>query len=304
MNAVNHAFPGIVACLLACFVAPSRWRTDNPKRIEPIATFFAYTWYYVASPLLFSLVGTLLDFTEIPGDRIFAAIVLVIVGVLARLASGFAVVICSPLSLGEQFVVVWSLVPKATVQAALGPNLLAAVEGFPQFKEDATFVVASCILTVAITAPIGAVILDLVAPRVMRKAPAHTNQVAAGDQEVHKKSLPTIVEECRDKPSLRELELAGVHEILFNSVMKCNIDIRKNLCPNTTLTGGNTLFPGLSERMDKELTALIPRKCGPQGRSTMNVGPPSFTECADQQNTFACDNTLACTNKWISVCLE
>uniref|UniRef100_A0A0K0D876 G_PROTEIN_RECEP_F1_2 domain-containing protein n=1 Tax=Angiostrongylus cantonensis TaxID=6313 RepID=A0A0K0D876_ANGCA len=59
MNAVNHAFPGIVACLLACFVAPSRWRTDNPKKIEPVATFFAYTWYYVASPLLFSLVGTL-----------------------------------------------------------------------------------------------------------------------------------------------------------------------------------------------------------------------------------------------------
>ncbi|KAJ1348346.1 hypothetical protein KIN20_003632 [Parelaphostrongylus tenuis] len=200
MNAVQHAFPGIVACLLTCFVAPSRWRTDNPKKIEPVANFFAYTWYYVASPILFSLVGTLLDFTQIPMDRIFAACVLVLVGVIARLVSGFAIVICSPLSIGEQFVVVWSLVPKATVQAALGPNLLTSVEKFPEFKDDATFVVASCILTVAITAPIGAIILDYVAPRLMRKASALTNnQVAAANHTDRKTSLETIVEECRNK---------------------------------------------------------------------------------------------------------
>ncbi|KAE9417987.1 hypothetical protein Angca_008453 [Angiostrongylus cantonensis] len=61
------------------------------------------------------------------------------------------------------------------------------------------------------------------------------------------------------QPSLLGMEAPGVHETISNSVMKCTTDIRKDLWANTVLTGGNTLFPGLTERMDKELTALAPR---------------------------------------------
>ncbi|VDM59589.1 unnamed protein product [Angiostrongylus costaricensis] len=60
------------------------------------------------------------------------------------------------------------------------------------------------------------------------------------------------------QPSLLGVEAPGVHETAFNSVMRCTTDIRKDLWANTVLTGGNTLFPGLPERMDKELTALVP----------------------------------------------
>lgn len=51
---------------------------------------------------------------------VVGCIILVIVGTIARLASGFAIVACSPLQLREQFVVVWSLIPKATVQVTSG----------------------------------------------------------------------------------------------------------------------------------------------------------------------------------------
>lgn len=50
----------------------------------------------------------------------------------------------------------------------------------------------------------------------------------------------------------------GVHMMTYNSIMKCNTDIRKNLFANTVLSGGNTLFPGLEERMQRELTARVP----------------------------------------------
>ncbi|VDO24123.1 unnamed protein product [Haemonchus placei] len=140
MTAVNHGFPGVVACLVLCFVAPLRWRTDNPKKLAPVANFFAKTWFYVASPLLFSLVGTFLDFTKISVQAVYVGLILVVVGTLARLASGFAIVACSPLNLGEQFIVVWSLVPKATVQAALGPNLFVLAEERCRFKDEASFV--------------------------------------------------------------------------------------------------------------------------------------------------------------------
>uniref|UniRef100_A0A3P8VPL3 Uncharacterized protein n=1 Tax=Cynoglossus semilaevis TaxID=244447 RepID=A0A3P8VPL3_CYNSE len=51
---------------------------------------------------------------------------------------------------------------------------------------------------------------------------------------------------------------AGVHETTFNSIMKCDVDIRKDLYANTVLSGGTTMFPGIADRMQKEVTALAP----------------------------------------------
>merc|ERR1711924_753 len=39
---------------------------------------------------------------------------------------------------------------------------------------------------------------------------------------------------------------------------KCDVDIRKDLYANIVLSGGTTMFPGISERMSKEVTALAP----------------------------------------------
>jgi actin-related protein len=49
-----------------------------------------------------------------------------------------------------------------------------------------------------------------------------------------------------------------VHEIIYNSIMKCDVDIRKDLYGNIVLSGGPTMFPGIVERMNKELVALAP----------------------------------------------
>ena len=40
--------------------------------------------------------------------------------------------------------------------------------------------------------------------------------------------------------------------------MKCDVDIRKDLYSNIVLSGGTTMFPGIAERLTKELTALAP----------------------------------------------
>jgi actin-related protein len=37
------------------------------------------------------------------------------------------------------------------------------------------------------------------------------------------------------------MEVAGIHETTFNSIMKCDIDIRKDLYANTVLSGGKKL---------------------------------------------------------------
>jgi actin len=59
-------------------------------------------------------------------------------------------------------------------------------------------------------------------------------------------------------PSMVGMEASGVHDTTFNSIMKCDVDIRKDLYSNIVLSGGTTMFPGIADRMSKEITALAP----------------------------------------------
>ncbi|VDP19775.1 unnamed protein product [Echinostoma caproni] len=60
------------------------------------------------------------------------------------------------------------------------------------------------------------------------------------------------------QPSFLGMECAGVHETTYTSIMKCDVDIRKDLYANIVLSGGSTMFPGISDRMQKEITILAP----------------------------------------------
>jgi len=60
------------------------------------------------------------------------------------------------------------------------------------------------------------------------------------------------------QPSMVGKEASGVHDTTFQSIMKCDVDIRKDLYANVVLSGGTTMFSGIGERMTKELTALAP----------------------------------------------
>jgi len=60
------------------------------------------------------------------------------------------------------------------------------------------------------------------------------------------------------QPSFLGMEIVGVHEGCYNSIMKCDIDIRKDLYANTVLSGGSTMYPGIADRMQKEITSQAP----------------------------------------------
>jgi actin, other eukaryote len=59
-----------------------------------------------------------------------------------------------------------------------------------------------------------------------------------------------------------------MHPSSYNSIFKCDLDIRRDLYGNVVLSGGTTMFPGISDRMQKELTSLSP--------ASMKVRPPPF----------------------------
>ncbi|KAI8804113.1 actin family [Cladochytrium replicatum] len=60
------------------------------------------------------------------------------------------------------------------------------------------------------------------------------------------------------QPSFLGYEANGIHNITYYSIMACDIDIRKELYGNVVLSGGTTMYPGMAERLQRELTLLAP----------------------------------------------
>lgn len=60
------------------------------------------------------------------------------------------------------------------------------------------------------------------------------------------------------QPALLGQEADGLHTLLYGSIQQCDIDVRRDLYTNIVLSGGTTMYRGLRERMDKEMSSLAP----------------------------------------------
>merc|ERR1719414_516066 len=110
------------------------------------------------------------------------------------------------------------------------------------------------------------------------------------------------------------MESCGVHETTYNSIMKCDVDIRKDLYANTVMSGGTTMYPGIADRMQRKSLpwlhpplrsrSLLPlrgntpsgsvapswlpsppsNRCGSPNKSTTNAAHPLSTGNASKPN--------------------
>jgi actin-related protein 2 len=71
-------------------------------------------------------------------------------------------------------------------------------------------------------------------------------------------------------PSLLELEDAGMAEMIYNSITECEMDMQKVLAQNIWLSGGTSMTPGLSSRLEHELKETWVKKKGKGDRSILN----------------------------------
>merc|ERR1712032_1808036 len=55
------------------------------------------------------------------------------------------------------------------------------------------------------------------------------------------------------QPSFLGMESAGIHDATWYAITKSDEDIRADLCSNIVLCGGATMFPGMEERIAREL---------------------------------------------------
>ncbi|XP_069698459.1 sodium/hydrogen exchanger 9B2-like [Periplaneta americana] len=171
----NYAGAGPLACIVAAFVACYGWKSQGwSSTFNPVADIYSVVWK-VFQPVLFGLIGTEIDLSQLQADTVLYGLCVLAVGLVFRLLASCLATLGGTLNFKEMLFVAVAWFPKATVQAALGPVALDLAR--KQEADIATQQLASQVLTIAvlsilITAPVGAVGIYLAGPRLLgRLAP-------------------------------------------------------------------------------------------------------------------------------------
>ena len=96
------------------------------------------------------------------------------------------------------------------------------------------------------------------------------------------------------QPAFLGMESPGIHETVYNSIMKCEADIRRDLYANIVLSGGSTMFPDTEERMQKEMIALA------KPSQKIKIVAPPERQYSTWIGGSVLSTLLASQQKWIS----
>ena len=147
--------------LLAVMAVGASLLRFSPSTARRLSTKFSKLWM-AAEIMLFALVGATvnLPYALSAGG---SAILLLLLALLFRLAGVFFCLLHTPLTQKERLFCAVAYLPKATVQAAIGGIPLAM--GLP----CGSLVLTVAVLSILITAPLGAVGIDWLSPKCLSK---------------------------------------------------------------------------------------------------------------------------------------
>jgi len=96
------------------------------------------------------------------------------------------------------------------------------------------------------------------------------------------------------KPQITKKRFLGVHEMISNVICSSDIDLRHDYYNNILCTGGNSMYPGLEDRLQKEIKSVAP--------SSMHV---NVEGAKDKLNSVFIGGTVLASmqsfaNEWIS----
>ncbi|KAJ8508140.1 hypothetical protein ONZ45_g9552 [Pleurotus djamor] len=66
------------------------------------------------------------------------------------------------------------------------------------------------------------------------------------------------VPESLFQPALYGLKHPGLHETVHSAIVQCDADVQPDLYAGVVLAGGSTMFPGMTDRMSREMNMLSP----------------------------------------------
>ncbi|XP_071071396.1 sodium/hydrogen exchanger 9B1 isoform X3 [Dasypus novemcinctus] len=135
-----------------------------------VQKIIAGTWK-VFQPLLFGLVGAEVSVLSLRENSIGTCVATVSLALLVRICATFFLMSFAGFSFKEKIFIALSWMPKATVQAVLGPLALETARVVAPHLEDASRdVMTTAFLAILITAPNGALIIGLLGPKILTRA--------------------------------------------------------------------------------------------------------------------------------------
>ncbi|XP_069778956.1 sodium/hydrogen exchanger 9B2-like [Narcine bancroftii] len=165
-------FPGSggLCTIVMAFLAGVGW-VDGKGGAEGIT---ANAWA-IFQPLLFGLIGAEISVASLNPYTVGLGVATLSIALVVRILVTFLMVHCSGFNMKEKLFISLAWVPKATVQAAIGSVALdmARIRNENTAVEYGMSVLTLAFLGILITAPIGAIIIGLLGPKLLQKEKPH-----------------------------------------------------------------------------------------------------------------------------------
>ncbi|XP_019757159.1 sodium/hydrogen exchanger 9B1 isoform X3 [Dendroctonus ponderosae] len=167
---LGYSGAGPLGCVTAAFTALVVWSKQGwDIEKNPASEGFEILWMFF-EPILFSVTGAQIKFSELDGNILLMGLGILVASSLIRIASTAVLGIGCGLNLKEKFFTSLALMAKATVQAALGPVILGAITDRTSEEHIyANKVMMVCILSIMLTAPISAILMTILGPRLLTR---------------------------------------------------------------------------------------------------------------------------------------
>ncbi|KAK6759684.1 hypothetical protein RB195_021326 [Necator americanus] len=173
---------GAIGVLVAAFVAGHAWKKEGEL---PEEDYLAIMWHHFFQPLLFGLIGLELSFEMISLRTMLLGVVVLTIGLIFRFIASFFAVFGSGLAMRERLFVAVAWLPKATVQAALAPIVLETAQSrsssSPYYIQNGIFILTMAILSILITAPLGALAIRLATPVLLKNDKKSAERLQTND---------------------------------------------------------------------------------------------------------------------------
>ncbi|XP_034252313.1 sodium/hydrogen exchanger 9B2-like [Thrips palmi] len=186
-DALGFHEAGSVGCITTALIAAAGWRTrECPLAVRQVEQMFEMLWF-VFEPIMFSLIGADINTTVLDGGMVGLAVGCILISLLFRTISTWVLLLAGKrFNWKERLFVAMAWLPKADVQAALGPLALdtarhmaearaAGAAGSSDGLEDvdrANTVLLVAVLSILLTAPAGSAIIATLSRRLLTPAPA------------------------------------------------------------------------------------------------------------------------------------
>ena len=176
---IHYDGAGGLATIIMAFVASMQWRKEGWGDHNPVTKTFQRMWI-ILQPVIFALIGTEIQIDKINFETLGYSILVLVIALVIRMIGTYTAVLGAGLNTKEKIFMAFAWLPKATVQAALGPifldNVLRLKErDFDQLGDRDEWVsmgndiLTLAVLSILITAPLGAVSILALGPRLLER---------------------------------------------------------------------------------------------------------------------------------------